>query len=230
MEWERQYHNSRALALRCLTSLSCFASYQLLNFILGKTTILNKIIRNKDVLIKNGAKKSVLLYYLSDQKIYKEWERDGLLTFKKPGVPDIDDFKDTIKFHGENGSIIIFDDLGSEIRHNAKFFTELFLVLSHHLNLHIFVVLHNIFPEGLRELSLNCHKFICTFNPRDTLSISTLNRQCFPGSKNFLLHAYKFIGQQKYGYLLLDFHHETNPALIGMGSLWLPEYIKIIWF
>ena len=115
MEWERQYHNSRALALRCLTSLSCFASYQLLNFILGKTTILNKIIRNKDVLIKNGAKKSVLLYYLSDQKIYKEWERDGLLTFKKHGVPDIDDFKDTIKFHGENGSIIIFDDLGDII-------------------------------------------------------------------------------------------------------------------
>ena len=60
---------------------------KLLNF---KPTILNKIIRNKDVLIKNGAKKSVLLYYLSDQKIYKEWERDGLLTFKKPGVPDID--------------------------------------------------------------------------------------------------------------------------------------------
>lgn len=176
---------------------------------------MDKIIRNKDVLIKGGPKKTVILFYLSEQKIYRDWERRGLLSFKREGVPDIDSFKDTIEFYGKDGAIVVFDDLGSEIKQNAKFFRELFLVMSHHLNLNVFLILHNIFPEGLRELSLNAHRFIITYNPRDSLAISTLGRQCFPGSKNFLPSVYKFIGEREFGYLVLDFHNQTNPALRG---------------
>lgn len=180
---------------------------------------MNNIVRRKEQLIKNGEEKPILLYYLSDQDIYDEWERDGLLTFKSRGVPDIETFKDTVKFHAKQGAIVIFDDLGSEIKQNAKFFNELFLVLSHHLKLNVFLILHNIFPEGLRELSLNAHRFIITHNPRDSLAISTLARQCFPGTKNFLSNVYKYIGTQNFGYLILDFHQQTNPALRGIFHL-----------
>lgn len=164
---------------------------------------------------------------MSDQKIYREWERSGLLAFKAEGVPDIESFKDTINFYGKDGAIVIFDDLGAEIKQNAKFFRELFLVLSHHMNLNVFLILHNIFPDGLRELSLNTHRFIITHNPRDSLAISTLSRQCFPGTKKFLPNVYKFIGEREFGYLVLDFHHNTNPALRGNVNRYILKYIKI---
>ena len=186
---------------------------------------MDKIIRRKNVLIKDGEKKKIILYYLTDQDIYKRWDNDKLLAFKAKGVPDIDSFRETINFHGKTGAIVIFDDLGADIKPNAKFFRELFLVLSHHMNLNVFLLLHNIFPEGLRELSLNTHRFVITHNPRDSLGISTLSRQCFPGSRNFLTAVYKHIGEQKYGYLILDFHQETNPVLRGM-IFKLFNYIK----
>ena len=172
----------------------------------------------------NGKAKSVILFYLSDQEIYREWERSGVLSFKSRGVPDLETFKETISIYGKEGAIVIFDDLGSDLKQNAKFFKELFLVLSHHMKLNVFLVLHNIFPDGLRDLSLNAHRFIITHNPRDALSISTLARQCFPGSKDFLPIVYKFIGEREFGYLILDFHQTTNPALRGIMS---PSQIKI---
>ena len=200
-----------------------------LNYFVGKTSRLDDIIRNKNVLIKNGEKKTNILFFLSEQEIYKKWERDGLLAYKSQGVPDLESFKETISIYGKEGANVIFDDLGAEIKINIKFFRELFLVLSHHLNLNVFLILHSIFPEGLRELSLNTHRFIITHNPRDSLSISTLSRQSFPGSKNFLPSVYKFIGEMEFGYLVLDFHHQTNQALRGiMLHTYILNYIKII--
>ena len=182
----------------------------------GKTSLIDKIIRNKSCLIKEGGQMAVILYYLSDQKIYNDWERDGVLSYKAQGVPDKDSFLETLSIYGGiSGTIVIFDDLGPEIKANLKFFREVFLVMSHHYKLSTFLLLHNIFPEGLREISLNTHRFIVTHNPRDSLAISNLSRQSFRGSKNFLPAVYEFIGGRQYGYLVLDFHKETNPALRG---------------
>ena len=194
----------------------------------GKTSLVDKIIRRKNILIKEGEKKKIILYYLSDQEIYKRWEDDKLLAFKAKGVPDTDSFIETINFHGKSGAIVIFDDLGADIKKNSKFFRELFPVMTHHMKLNVFLILHNIFPEGLRELSLNTHRFVITHNPRDALGIATLGRQCYPGSKNFLTSVYKFIGKTKYGYLVLDFHQETNPVLRGM--LYLITFLNILRF
>jgi hypothetical protein len=197
----------------------------------GKTTLTDKIIRRKKYLFKNGERKKVLLYCLSpDQKIYQQWDDDNLLAFRAKGVPDIDTFIETVNFYGKSGAIVIFDDLGAEIKANSKFFRELFLVLTHHMNLNVFLILHNIFPEGLRELSLNTHRFLITYNPRDSLGISTLGRQCYPGSKNFLTSVYKHVGKTKYGYLVLDFHQETNPVLRGMLASFIFVYNKILFF
>ena len=182
----------------------------------GKTTLIDKIIRKKNILIKDGQNMKVILYYLSDQKIYQKWEDDNLLVFKAKGVPDSDSFIETVNFYGKSGAIVIFDDLGADIKSHSKFFRELFLVFTHHMKLNVFLILHNIFPQGLRELSLNSHRFLITYNPRDSLGISALSRQCFPGTKNFLASVYKEIGKMKYGYLVLDFHQETNPVLRGM--------------
>lgn len=159
---------------------------------------------------------NVLLFYLSEQQIYNNWERDGIIAFKHKGVPSIEEFEEFVKLYGtERGTTVVFDDVQSEIKKNLNFFTRLFLVLTHHMNLNSYLILHNIFAKGLRDLSINSHKIIITYNPRDSLGISTLGRQAFPASKNFIPSVYKFIGTKKYGYLVLDFHPEGNKLLQG---------------
>ena len=182
----------------------------------GKTTLLNKIIRVSDKLIKGQTGKKVILFYLSEQKLYDQWEEDGLLTFKHKGIPTSTEFLEIIDLYcGKQGGICIFDDLDSEIKKNISFFRELMLVHSHHKNLSVFLILHNLFTQGTRDLSLNCHRFIITHNPRDALSVSTLARQCFPNSRGFLPSVYKKIGEKKFGYLLLDFGQNTPQDLRG---------------
>ena len=72
-------------------------------------------------MIKDGQNKKVILYYLSDQKIYQKWEDDNLLVFKAKGVPDSDSFIETVNFYGKSGAIVIFDDLGADIKSHSKF-------------------------------------------------------------------------------------------------------------
>lgn len=181
----------------------------------GKTSLLDKILRNKNKLFKEGANKRFILYYLSEQPIYEKWAKDGLITYKSKGTPSIEDFLETIKFYAPSGAIIFFDDLAGEIKTNLRFYREVWLVHSHHLKLCSFLILHNIFTPGLRELSLNSHKFILMHNPRDSLSISTLSKQSFPGKKNFLPSIYKKLAERPYSYLCLNFHQNTPPILRG---------------
>lgn len=41
----------------------------------------------------------------------------------------------------------------------------------------------------MRTASLNCHYFILMANKRDTLQISTLGRQIFPGQLKFFMQS-----------------------------------------
>lgn len=185
----------------------------------GKSTILDKILRNKDTLFKRGIEKKVILFYLSEQPIYQAWERDNLLAYKSQGTPSIAKFLEIIKFHAPSGGILFFDDLAGEVVKHMKFYRELFLVHTHHLNLCSFLILHNIFTPGLRELSLNAHRIILTYNPRDSLGITNLSRQSFPGTKNFLPAIYKKLGELPYSYLSLNFHQNIPPILRGRFQL-----------
>lgn len=182
----------------------------------GKTSILDKIVRRSDKLFKGSSDKKIILFYNSDQRIYNRWQEDGLIAHKQKGVPSLSSFLELVNIYCEKqGCIAIFDDLGSDIKSNIAFFRELFQIHSHHSNISVFLVLHNLFTPGIRDLSLNCHRFVLTFNPRDSLSISTLARQCFPHTKGFLPSVYKTIGETKFGYLVLDFCQNTPQDLRG---------------
>lgn len=183
--------------------------------IAGKSSLLDRIVRHKDTLFDEGCKKKVVLYYLSEQPIYDNWEREGLLAYKSRGTPSIASFLETVKFYASEGCILIFDDLASEIVKNSKFYREVFLVHTHHLNLCTFLILHNIFTSGVRELSLNTHRIILTYNPRDSLGVSNLSRQSFPSTKNFLPAIYKKLGESPFSYLCLNFHQNIQPILRG---------------
>ena len=184
----------------------------------GKTSLLDKILRNKDRLFKGGGEKKFILYYLSDQPIYQRWSQEGLIAYKAKGTPSVEDFLETIKFHAPDGALVFFDDLAGQLKEHSHFYRQLFLVYTHHLKLCTFLILHNIFTPGLRELSLNSHKYILTYNPRDSLGVSTLSKQSFPGKKNFLPAVYKRLGEKPYSYLCLNFHQNIPSILRGRLS------------
>ena len=178
--------------------------------------MLDKIIRKSDRLLTGGKNKKIILFYSTDQTIYDRWEGDGILAYKEKGVPSTSKFLDLVNLYcGKEGGIVIFDDLSSQVKNNISFFRDLFMIHSHHQNLSVFLTLHNIFTAGTRDLSLNCHRFIVTHNPRDILGIATLARQCFSGTKNFLPSVYKHIGKKKFAYLVLDFSQNTSDELRG---------------
>ena len=114
-------------------------------------------------------------------------------------------------YSSEDGLTVIFDDLGSEVLSNLEFFEHIFVVLSHHLKLSIFLVVHNLFEKGLKKISLNTSRIIILANLRDLSQINYLSRQAFPGSRIFLSSVYNHVlTNTPYSYLVLDFSLERD--------------------
>ena len=159
----------------------------------GKTSLLTKILIHKNNLLTTQNLKTIL-FFNQEQEIYKSWYDSGIINHSQKGIPSISDFQDITNFYSEgNGAIVIFDDLGGEVSSNLHFFEHIFVVLSHHLNLTVFLVVHNLFEKSLRKISLNTNRFIITANYRDKSQIGFLSRQAFPKSKNFLTSVYNHI-------------------------------------
>ena len=126
------------------------------------------------------------------------------------GLPD--DFDSFLT--GSGPGLVVFDDLMTRA-HSDQRMTKLFSVGSHHRNLSVIFIVHNLFHQGkeMRNLSLNSHYIILFKNPRDKLQISTLARQMYPGNVKFITEAYSDATKQAYGYLLFDLKPETEERL-----------------
>ena len=196
----------------------------------GKTQLLSKILKNKDNLFE-GEKFQTILFYSHWQPIYKEWLTNGLIVHAHQGVPNTPEFKALCSYYTlANGVSVIFDDLGSQILKNLEFFEDLFVVLSHHMKIAVFLVLHNLYERGLRKISLNSTRIILTNSSRDSSQIQFFARQSFPRSKNFLPSVYKYICEnQSYGYLVLDFSQNRSPYL-KVTSNWFSHDSPIMAF
>ena len=181
----------------------------------GKTTLISKILQHKNQLFTSTQKLKTVLFYNQYQEIYRNWSDDGFIDYCQDGIPSLTDFEAIAKFYSNSeGAVIIFDDLGAQVLNNLDFFEHIFVVLSHHLKLSIFLVVHNLFEKGLRKISLNTNRFIITANYRDQSQIGYLSRQAFPGSKNFLTSVYNYIlSSIPYGYIVLDFSQNRNKYL-----------------
>ena len=59
-------------------------------------------------------------------------------------------------------------------------------------------------------MSLNSHYLILFKNPRDSLQITTLARQMYPGQSQFLLEAFQDATREPHGYLVIDLKPATN--------------------
>lgn len=184
----------------------------------GKTSLVKSIIEQKAISPKP---KNILWLYAADQPLYKDLRN---VKFYQ-GIPeDIED-----RFDKNKTNLLIIDDLMTKC-HSDERLTRLFSVGSSHMNLSIIFIIHNIFHQGkeMRNISLNSHYIILFKNPRDSLQISTLARQMYPGNSKFLIEAYQDATSKPHGYLLIDCKPKTEDNLRVRTGI-LPKDIHYVY-
>ena len=99
----------------------------------GKSSFCKNLLVNKDILFEPTPKATYLIYKIW-QPIYTEMEKLGLVTKFIHDIPEMDTLIEILSSHtNEGGSILIFDDIGSEIKDHLTNFIQIFTVYSHHL-------------------------------------------------------------------------------------------------
>ena len=184
----------------------------------GKTSLTKAIIQNQ--LIEPKPTKVVWLY-AEDQPMYKSMEGIEFIQ----GIPD--DLE--VRFDRHYNNLLIIDDLMTRFQNDDRL-TRLFSVGSHHRNLSIIFIVHNLFSQGkeMRTLSLNTHYIVLFKNPRDRLQISVLARQMYANNARFLMEAYHDATKQAYGYLLIDLKPTTDEALRVRTGI-LPSDVQLVY-
>ena len=166
----------------------------------GKSSLVVDIILEKQI---TPPPRNIVWLYAEDQPLYK----------KLPTVKFIRNIPDDIetRFRPTTTNLLVIDDLMTKA-HNDDRLTRLFSVGSHHRNLSIIFIVHNLFHHGreMRTMSLNSHYLILFKNPRDSLQITTLARQMYPGQSQFLLEAFQDATREPHGYLVIDLKPATN--------------------
>lgn len=99
----------------------------------GKSSFVKNLLDNKKSLIQPTPKTTYFVYKIW-QPLYTEMQKNGSVTKFIEGIPEMDQLVSMLSNHtNEGGCIIIFDDIGSEIKEHVVNFTQLFTVYSHHL-------------------------------------------------------------------------------------------------
>jgi len=147
----------------------------------------------------------IIYVYTEDQHLFDEYKKrhsDVLFTKNMEIVQEVT---------GDEKTLIIFDDkmldfVGKENEEICSWFIR----GSHHKNSSVIVLLQNAFAKNMRTVAINSIYMIYMNAPRDKSTISNLGKQIYPGKKAFLVEAYEDAVSKPYGYLLFDFHQQTN--------------------
>ena len=111
---------------------------------------------------------------------------------------------------GHDNSLFAQDDLMSQWSNDQRV-ADLFTRGSHHRGISVLYLMQNLFPPGKlsRTISLNYHYLVIFRNSRDSLGISTLAKQMFPGRTDYLMESFRDATSRPYGYLVIDCHQAT---------------------
>lgn len=132
-------------------------------------------------------------------------------------------------FKDKGGSIVIVDDYGSDI---AKELKQVFTVHSHHLNINIFLLVQNLFPNDnfYRELSRNATHTLVFPNNRDKKQLQCFASQVFPGGSSQILDICTQMEEENpYGYIWFDFDQKTVKYLRIKANMLPDEWPARCW-
>ena len=161
----------------------------------GKSYFMKRVIQNRDDLF-NVTFHDIILYYSEWQPLYENMPG---VEFRQE-LPVLEDHPS-----GQGPKLIIIDDFMDEIKNHNKEFLKFFIKGSHHRNLSVFFLSQCLFPEGMRQISLNAHYIVLFKSTRDRAQIRTFCMQVDPVHWRSLLESYEDATQEGHSYILYDF-------------------------
>ena len=168
----------------------------------GKTTFVERILNNREVLINPPPSKVLYCYGELTPKII-EWKHKGIEPYY--GFPS----EEEIKVRTPN-LLLILDDLLTDLEENVKLVNKLFTRGSHHWNFSVILITQNIYDKNLRLLRLNSHYLVLLRNPQGQDQIRTLSHQMYPSKRNFFLESFADATIKHFSYLFIDVHPSTS--------------------
>lgn len=174
----------------------------------GKTTICKKLIYHAQEIITPPPSEIIYCYAIW-QPMYQN-EMKGVRFHE--GVLDVS----TLPSDGKH-RLIILDDLQTEVSgthggNSSPSSTDLFIKLSHHMNLSVIFLVQELFSKMKqhRTLSLNTHYMWILKNPRDSSVIMHLAKQISPYNTQYVIQSYMDATKLPYSYLFIDMKIDTD--------------------
>lgn len=170
----------------------------------GKTTLVLDLIENKDKYFVGGKITKVLYLFGVDDPVYHQFaSRHSFVQF----TSELDVAALT------PGTLLVIDDLQQALTSSLnRTLEEIVTKTVHHSCISVILVLHNLFIPRLRTIALSTSALVLFNQTRDRTVARTLNNQCFPDHKGFLLDVFNYIiSKDNRGYIVLDFSvHQNN--------------------
>lgn len=164
----------------------------------GKSEWVKRLIYAKDELISPAIDHVLYCYGILNPGLM-ELVKDGVELHK--GFPNEEDLKPN--------TLLILDDLVTDIEKAKNFLDALFTRISHHRAISVIFITQSLFHKDLRLLKANTHYLVLLRNPSSQLQTRTLASQMYPGKHKYFLEAFEDATSKPYSYLLVDSHPQT---------------------
>lgn len=175
----------------------------------GKTTFVENLIANRDVLFDTPPRKI-------------HWFTGSEYTSENPDIEIYEGLPESFD-SVEPYDMIVLDDLMMEAE-NSKAVSNLFTRQVHHKPCTVISITQNLYSGGRenRTRSLNSQYIVLFKSPRDISQVGVLGKQMYPGKKGFLTEVYKdAVNIRPHSYLFLDLHQKT-PEVMRLRTCILP--------
>lgn len=179
----------------------------------GKTQLVLKLVERNWFCNEHSAPIQIHQVYC----LYSVWQPAyDSLRLNKPNTKFIMQFDEGVyeSINPRVNNLILLDDAKLKLG-DSELLERLFTEGSHHRNITVIYIVHNIFAKSTRhrEISLNTHYMFLFGQPRDSEQIDRLGRQMFgPGGGAILREAYDDATSKPHSYLLVDARQETPKA------------------
>ncbi len=195
----------------------------------GKSSFVKNLIMSRNILF-NKPSLNVYIVCSNVQNIYEDMVKNKnvkKIFYKMPSKNEILRFARYGRRTG--GTILILDDLLTEIAKNNMLLQEIFTEMAHHQKLTVVLCVQNLFYQNgiFRTLSLNSGYLVPFKNPRDMHQIDIIAYRSYAMDPKVIMKAYKDATYKPYSYLFMDFT-QTTPDFLRIKTDIFPAHIDKI--
>ena len=195
----------------------------------GKSSFVKKLVMSRHILF-NKPSLNVYIVCSNVQNIYENMVKNKNVKKIFYKMPSKNEILQIAKYgRRTGGTILILDDLLTEIAKNNMLIQEIFTEMAHHQKLTVVLCVQNLFYQNgiFRTLSLNSGYLVPFKNPRDMHQIDIIAYKSYAMDPKVIMKAYKDATYKAYSYLFMDFT-QTTPDFLRLRTDIFPSHIDKI--